>query len=301
MSRFRRNRKNCFNNLPEEDRKALSLKLNAVIDLELSKEESEINIDLVEECLDYLNALDKTKPLSRKEQRELYKQLRAKIEPTFESEEGKAFKPLPSFLSKLLAILRSKVAQRIFKGLLVPLSILLFCLNFTMYSDASLAGSDLLWQACGLPQGEYLVFENTVIGVVDIETKYSTVDVFLEHNRDSMPPILYPTKLPDGIKIKKVWVSNEMHTGPSDMHKAVHFDTNKTLYYGMSIRLDINDELPNTSWEKYYAHGGCFRIIDSEDFHTIQADAIIDNVLYTLQAPTREELIFIIDNLSWSK
>lgn len=118
-------------------------------------------------------------------------------------------------------------------------------------------------------------------------TEYPTIEEMLEKEKLD---IMYPTKLPDGIKIEYVSVNRDKE-GNID----IGIITNKPGTSCFSIEVlkePMNESYPDV--EIYISGGKTYQIFQADSFYAV---CFYDNIYYSIQAGSHDDLILIINNM----
>ncbi len=269
---------NQYNN---EDKKILAEKIRTIIFLESAKSDDEIDIDLIEECVDFLMELEGREDIS-KEQIELAK--------------NKVFN---SAKSNIVNIHETK-KKRSFKALLVAacIAVVLLVANFT----AMAFGVDTVailkeFGNCIVEMfaGEKDEFKGVTIIKNDVSLKYDSVEEFFKEEKLE---VLYPTKFPDGVEFSHVQIvekESKIETGKNYFN--INFVTNspETYMYITTEKGLFEKILQNKELNKKEIDG--FTCYVKKDKFCIQYNIIHNNQVYAIVSPTEENIITIINNL----
>ncbi len=271
---------NQYNN---EDKKILAEKIRTIIFLESEKSDDEMDIDLINECVDFLMELEGREDLSKEQ---------------IESARNKVFN---SAESNIVNINRKK--KRSLKALLIAACVVLFVLVTTLLSTVAFDwnGASIL-NELGNKVFDMFSGEKTELhGITVIQngenTVYNSIEDFLEEKQMN---VLYPTELPSGFNLKEIDIYDEPGLeNPEKMYETVRYVTNS---YEVSIEVTNNPDFKkaiieneNLSIEKI--NGFTCYTDNSTELLFAQSYIIIGDLTYTVTAQTKDDVLLIINNL----
>ncbi|MBQ7121967.1 MAG: hypothetical protein IJO03_06865 [Clostridia bacterium] len=259
------------------EKRTLNDKLKAVVLLESSKNYKEMDDALISECVDFLMELEEKKRI-----------IKAEIDQSVEK---------ISFVDKVHNIgLNSKTKFRLKTlGIIAAVLAVIFSI-FAIAAVGSGDESDILvnkWIRVidELIEGEILNFGDKVTFTKAKEQRtYGSIEELL---REEKIDVLYPSWLPEDVKVKSVDYSVDSYTG----EREYTFITDNVVY-NIVINLDrkTSDEIrvacdmkEINGLEVYYQY------YDTTVFW--QANFDYNGMMYSLSAYTEEELLKIIENL----
>lgn len=262
----------------DESNQALIKKLRAIIEIESLKPISEQDVDLIDECVDYLMELENGIELTDEE-----------------LENGK--KQIYMLLDK-----NKKPQKKLkFKGLLIAacLAIIMLLANFV----ALACGIDTvsILKEWGHSIIEMFEGEKEEYGGVTIikENESLSFDSINDFKNNTSFDVLCPMVLPDGVELKKIKVtgSYDSQNNYISTYYTVAFITNNSsesiiVHTNPSYPKDFMNE-PTLDKEEIYGYTCYFFVEDS----TIQCTFVHKNVTYIIKSQNRSNLENIIKNL----
>ena len=262
----------------DESNQALIEKLRAIIEIESSKPISEQDVDLIDECVDYLMELENGIELTDEE-----------------LENGK--KQIYMLLDK-----NKKPQKKLkFKGLLIAacLAVIMLLANFV----ALACGIDTIsiLKEWGHNIIEMFEGEKEEYGGVTIikENESLTFDSLEDFGKNTNFGILIPTVLPEGIELKKVKItgSYDMNNNYIASYHSIFFVTNDPQ---TSIIVHTNPDYskefmnePSLEKEEICGYTCYFFAEDS----TIQCTFVNQSITYIIRAQNRSHLECLLKNL----
>ncbi|MBQ4348776.1 MAG: hypothetical protein IJC79_04075 [Clostridia bacterium] len=141
--------------------------------------------------------------------------------------------------------------------------------------------------------GEKVNSEGFEIVKKGVDQTYGTInDFFVKTDFD----ILYPDKLPDGIVIEKVNVSNYVDNNLNliEEYKHIIFITNKIGEYQISVATLSEEDSYEGSIYKKIGEFDCHMGIDE---NIVTCDFIYNNNSYYIHAPTYEDVVTIVSGM----
>ncbi len=262
----------------DESNQALVEKLRAIIEIESSKPISEQDIDLIDECVDYIMELENGIELTDEE-----------------LENGK--KQIYMLLDKK----KNPQKKLKFKGLLIAacLAILMLLANFV----ALACGIDTIsiLKEWGHNIVEMFEGEKEEVGGVTIikENESLSFDSVNDFEKNTNFDILIPTVFPEGIKLKKVKVtgSYDVNNNYTSNYHSIFFVTDNPQ---TSIIVHTNPDyhkgfMNESTLEKEEICGyTCYFFVEDS---TIQCTLVNQSVTYIIKTQNRSNLECIIENL----
>ena len=249
--------------------------LRAVIRAESSKPASEMDADLVAECVDYLMELENSRRLTENE-----------IDSEIEKIIAKTQKP-------------RKTAPR-FKALLIAACMAVIILSFNIFALACGTNAISLLRELGdrvveMFDGEKIIVDDKeTVKLGDVIT-YDSVEDFLQNETIS---VLYPTKLPRDAKITGVALKDSFVNG---VHKPEYKDVvyafdNQSLHITIYTNPDYNKGfMTDPNAESKEINGYQCYIVQIESY--FQCYIMYKDVVCRINAPTCEDIELIINNL----
>ncbi len=267
-----------------EQNKALAEKLRNIIILESEKPDSEKDIDLIKECVDFLMEVEEREDLSKEQ---------------IEEAKNKVF---DSAESNIVSINKPK-KKRSLKALLIAACVVLFILVAGLVSTVAFDWNDTsALNELGNKFFDMLPGERTELHDITViqsgeAVVYKSIENFLEEKKMN---VLYPTELPTGFRIEKINIFEEQGLKDSQkMYKTVQYVTNS---YETSV-IFTNDpglkesvlENKNLSAEKINDFT-CYTDNSSDSLFN-QSYIIIGDITYTINAQTKDDVLLIVNNL----
>lgn len=265
----------------DESNQVIIDKLKAIIEIESAKSISEQDIDLIDECVDYLMELENGIELTEEE-----------------IEEGK------QQIYKLLDKKKKPQKKFRFKGLLIAacLAAMLLLVNFVAMACGVNTISVL--KKLGHNIIEMVEGEKEEYGGVTIikENESLSFDSLSDFKKNTTFDVLCPTVFPKGIKLKKITVTGSYDSlnNYNGTCYTVALITNDPM---VSMIVHTNPNYPNDFMtdsgllsEKI---GGyiCYYFIEES---TIRCYFVYENITYVVKAHNKEDLKNIIENLKES-
>jgi len=262
----------------DESNQVIIDKLKAIIEIESAKPISEQDIDLIDECVDYLMELENGIELTEEE-----------------IEEGK------QQIYKLLDKKKKPQKKIKFKGLLIAacLAAMLLLVNFV----AMACGVDTIsilkeWghTILGMFEGEKEEYGGVTIIKENQILTFRTMDEFKSNiNSD----ILVPSVFPESTKLNNVSVagSYDKNNNYLSNYYTISFATNNP---NTSVIVHTNPDYPKDfmtapalNTEKIGGHT-CYYFVEGSTFH---CSFVYRNITYIIRAPNMDSLKTIIENL----
>lgn len=249
--------------------------LKAVLETESEKPAAEMDVDLIDECVDYLMELENRKQLTDAEVEEAISKIFAKPQKT-------------------------KKSKPQYKALLIAACVAALILAVNIFALAS--GTDTLSLLRQFGSKVVEMFEGESFVVEDKETikgakavSYDSIEEFL---KEENPDVLYPTVLPGDAKISRVSISPSVINGEySPEYKNIFYAMddqdisvviNSHPNYPKGFLNDPNAECNNINgFECYFV----------EDVTFAQCYLIHKDRVYVIKAQTVEDVKIIINNL----
>lgn len=261
----------------DESNQALIEKLRAIIEIESSKPISEQDVDLIDECVDYLMELENGIELTDEE-----------------LEKGK--KQIYMLLDK-----NKKPQKKLsFKGLLIAacLAILILLANFVALACGINTVSIL--KEWGHNIIEMFEGEKEEYGGVTIikENESLSFDSINDFKNNTSFNVLCPMVLPDGVDLKKIKVTGSYDANNnyiSDYHSIFFVTTNPQISVIVHTNPDYPKEFMNSSKiiiEEIDDHI-CYYF---EEELSVRGYFVYDNATYAIKAQDLDELKNIIEN-----
>lgn len=258
-----------------------------IINIESAKSEEDADMDLIQECVEFLNLLTN----SEREIEAQQDQLPYRLQRIYQ-------KAAAEGISK-----NKVIRKRRFRSLGIAAAVFVAVLLITVTSLSVIArvngyGSTLEWIYAHLNQvfqsapGE----ENNIDGITVIretETKhYPNIESWLqEENLD----ILYPSLLPDGVSIDRIYQSTR-----EEGEVSVIFSFNTPDIRFLAQNYDLNHFEIMEDMEVIEANGYYFGSFSTPD-GSYQAFCIFDNIAYGIECTDRDTLLTLINHLKGIK
>lgn len=257
--------------LPEFIIRAKTDWLTRIVDGELEKPDSKVDVDLIEECLDYINELNGIADLTDEELEIKRNALKRDCGANGEKRR------------------EHKITFRVFVAAAIVAVTLLFA-GMVAAAFGYNVWSHIL-EAVKLPVGVSVEMDGITYIHAGKSVEYDSMDEFAESlARDENLYILYPGSLPEGIFIKEVM---KLY---SDNTEFIVMEFNDKLY-GMEITLNQPDDIRlSVEYSEYKSHGMTFYIYTytGEKYYSSFHN---NNMTYYINAPDYDTVIFMIDNL----
>ena len=269
------------NNSTAQDREIE--RLLEIIDREIEKPDEEIDYALIEECTARLDALT---PLEKPYTEEEIEKNLQKLKDSIKEAEKSA------------KILSAPVANRWNRPWIKAASAIAACFIVCFSSLSIVAktqGYDSTWEfvvtnarkIAGMDPGEQTTEDKISIVKFSGTNTYSSIQELVE--KENLP-ILYPTKLPEGLKINKI-----IQLAEKDQSYSLHFVFSKKDYDIKISSYLTEKEYPND--EELYEQNGIV-------FHIVQKDSSVylgiteyNGYEYTIRSTNYNDLIDIISNM----
>lgn len=249
--------------------------LRAIIHAESSKPASEMDADLVAECVDYLMELENHRRLTEEE-------IDGEIEKIF-AKTKKTRKTHPRF-----------------KALLIAACIAILVLSVNIFAMACGTDAISLLREFGsriveMLDGEKAVADDKELVNIGDRTVYDSLEEFLQNETIS---VLHPTKLPNNTKIVNISLTASFVNGTYNaVYKDVIYTTDNPRL-SLSVRTNpdyIKGFLSDPNAEIKIVNGYECYIIQLET--SVQCFFVYNNNVYVVNAPTFEDAELIINNL----
>lgn len=261
----------------DESNQALIEKLRAIIEIESSKPIPEQDVDLIDECVDYLMELENGIELTDEELKKGKKQIYMLLDKNKKPQKNIRFKGL--LIAACLAIL-----------ILLANLVALAC-GFDTISLLKEWGNRIV----SMVQGEQIEYKGITI-LKDEKIIFSSIEEF---NNETQLKILYPTKLPENINLSIVTLggSYDKNNNFSTEYYDVVFATNDPQ---TSITIHTYPEfsnyfISNSNLSKENINGyECYLdFMDTE----VQCSFAFDENSYVIRAKNYEDIKTIVLNL----
>ena len=142
-------------------------------------------------------------------------------------------------------------------------------------------------------EGERTEYKEITIIKEGERSVFTSVKSFFEKTEYD---VLYPSKLPNNIKIKSVEIFDYKNNYTSD-YKIIFFVSNKSPDY--NVEVDLN---PNA--DKYFLEDSSFSSVKINNFQCfyiqiegVQCHFIYNNYVYCVKAPTYDDIVTIVSNM----
>ena len=255
-----------------DEKESLKRKLMAMVLLEVSKPYSEIDSSLVDECIDFLMELEGKERLSEAEVK------RRVNEIPFE---GRAASAVSDAKTKVRAK-RLALAAAVIAFILVLFSI------FTLASDSTFGDllSEMGHSLMDILDNDSVEHNGVTMYNYDETRKYQTVEELISAEKLD---ILYPTWLPENVKVSQVTYISEGKEAEYNIlcENPIHA---VLIYPNQTINKEVKQDCllkEINGYEVYY--------FTEKDF--VQGDFIYKETLYAVTTDTEENLFRIIENL----
>ena len=263
-----------------EDDEVLKRKLRAIIRTEAEKPIEEMDVDLIDECLDFLMELEGSEKIIKEQTEAGVNAVLEKLENKKHGKKNFGFKALIAAACLAIILLAGNLAAMAF-GID----------TMSVYKQLGTALTYML-------SGEEVDYSGITIIKENRSVNYKSIEDFLMSDRSD--GILYPSMLPDGIKIKKIAVNDDKDekNGVKDIHKNIFYVTNN---YNVSIIAHTDPDFLNSflsSAENYneeiVGNYKCYTIDLNKSF---QCAFIYNDITYVIKSPSYEDAVKIIINL----
>lgn len=263
-----------------EDDEVLKRKLRAIIRTEAEKPIEEMDVDLIDECLDFLMELEGSEKIIKEQTEAGVNAVLEKLENKKHDKKNFGFKALIAAACLAIILLAGNLAAMAF-GID----------TMSVYKQLGTALTYML-------SGEEVDYNGITIIKENRSVNYKSIEDFLMSDRSD--GILYPSILPDGIKIKKIAVNDDKDekNGVKDIHKNIFYVTNN---YNVSIIAHTDPDFLNSflsSAENYneeiVGNYKCYTIDLNKGF---QCAFIYNDITYVIKSPSYEDAVKIIINL----
>lgn len=262
----------------DESNQALLKKLRAIIEIESSKPISEQDIDLIDECVDYLMELENGIELSAEELKNGKEQIYMLLDK----------KEKPQKKIKL-------------KGLLIAACLVVIMLLANFVALACGIDTISILKEWGHNIVEMFEGEKEEVGEITIikENESISFDSLGDFKKNTNFEILVPTVFPEGTKLEKVKItgSYDMNNNYIPNYHSIFFVTNNPQ---TSIIVHTNPDYPkgfmnepSLNKEEICGYTCYFFVEDS----TIQCTLVNQNITYIIKAPNRSDLECVLENL----
>lgn len=259
--------KDDFNAVSENEIKIAQLE--KIIELEYQKKDSEMNEDLVNECFDYIAELKGLSfDLSEEDKHEKLAQILVSAPATKKNGARRRTR------------LRTAIAAAM-------VALMLFACCVTAYAFSPTLRYWLL-ETVKLPIGGQLYDSENDITYIHNDTKavYSSIE---ELASSEELDILYPTALPDGVKIKNIY----SYGGESEIIYGIQFSSD---VYSIGVyKLSHGNGGEAIKGDEININGVTYCIFNVESIY--YAVCIYKDYYYSFKAPDRESLLYIIENV----
>ncbi len=262
----------------DESNQALLKKLRAIIEIETSKPISEQDIDLIDECVDYLMELENGIELSDEELKNGKEQI------------------------YMLLDKKEKTQKKIkLKGLLIAACLVVIMLLANFVALACGIDTISILKEWGHNIVEMFEGEKEEVGEITIikENESISFDSLGDFKKNTNFEILVPTVFPEGTKLEKVKItgSYDMNNNYIPNYHSIFFVTNNPQ---TSIIVHTNPDYPkgfmnepSLNKEEICGYTCYFFVEDS----TIQCTLVNQNITYIIKAPNRSDLECVLENL----
>ena len=269
----------------DDNDKMLAEELRAIIIEESQKPESEMDTDLIKECVDFVMELEGFEGLTH-EQLEEKKQKLKQI--------------------SLREVTKPKKKKISFRVLLVAVCTIFLMMSISIYTTARdyIPGYDLMHEIAeeyiAADIGEFVNYKGISFRNAGSTTVYETVEEFME-NEDYN--ILYPTKYPEGVELDDILISSALESdySLSFMFEEVLFSTH-TKYVSFTANPNPNAPRHFLNYENANVEVinsiTCY-ISDMPCFY--QCEFVHDGVTYTLTSPEYDHIVEIVNGLKPTK
>lgn len=257
--------------------------LNRIIDSEIAKDDSEIDLDLIQECSDYIKELLPDSEKSK--EAEL-----AAIRDSIKQGKGKKRKrltvrhELPGKKRRWLRITAISAASL----MLIFVTLSAFAVS-NGYSSAIELISSVAEEIIHWKPGETAVLSNITVIKNGESAKYPSFEDFLQKEDIS---VLIPTRLPEGEKVTGVIVTSDIQNGEYIIIYSLSSGSTS-----ISVRNSFHVELSDSSeYNSITTDYGQFVIVTLED-GTVEAVCHTDSYEYIIASDSYDKVNVIVQNM----
>ena len=270
-----------------ENNQILIEKLRAIIYIESHKPVSERDMDLIDECVDYLMELEDDKDLTVEQistAKENFMQLVEDKYPTENKTKAKKLRFKPFLVAACFVVL-----------MVIANFVALACGVDTM-SILKEWGNRIV----EMFEGEKTDYQNITIIKEKEAITFSSVDEFLDSTELN---VMYPAVLPDDIEVSIIAITGSYDSKlnyNADYFRILFSTTDPNIFININCNPDfsknflLNVNMPSTTINNYECY-----IVEKDE--TNQCTFVHKDITYVVQAPTYEALKTIISNFKEEK
>lgn len=263
-------------NFEETDEQKID-RLTDIINAELSKPESQRDLDLIQECCDYI------KDLMPQEARHSEEELKAKCDTL----KAKA-QVMPEKKKRLHKISRKAMAAIIAAALIVSIGIVTAAATGLIGKAASYVAEHVS-ELLEMEPGDKKELDGMTIIKNGHYTKYDTIEDLLTNEGLE---IMYPTVLPEGVHIEKIWLIPEGDTAKYSV--AFEMSSDDISCFVCNYYQTDTDVIEH---KDYLSPNGLTFCWFETGVGTFQAVGQIKGYEYVIVTHDYSQMISIIDNL----
>lgn len=261
-----------------EDDEVLKRKLRAIIRTEAEKPIEEMDVDLIDECLDFLMELEGSEKIIKEQTEAGVNAVLEKLENKKHGKKNFGFKALIAAACLAIILLAGNLAAMAF--------------GIDTVSVYKQLGTALTYML----SGEEVDYSGITIIKENQAVNYDSFDEFI--SSEDYRNILYPAKLPKGIKITGISIVSSQQKDYYHTHEDIFYTTNNPE---ISIIAHTEPEFLNfflSSVENYkeerIGNYNCYTIDFNKSF---QCAFIHNDITYVIKSPSYEDAVKIIKNL----
>ncbi len=261
-----------------------------IIEIESSKSEKDADMELIQECVEFLNILTNSE-----EEIEMQESQAADRLQQIYQKAADDTTPVNTGLTKHQPGIRKRRLR--FFGLIAAsfaVVILIAATSLTVIARVNGYGNMWEWLSEHLseifqvePEKDHTIEGITVIRGTDTKT-YSNMESWLQ---EESWDILYPSELPDG-----VWLDHILLVSHGEGETSIFWSFNTTDVRFSAQNFDLASFEPTENMEILEIGGYRFGIFSRPD-GTYQASCVIGDFAYSIECANHENLLFLINHL----